>query len=508
MHKQRNIKVTDHMKTPLFNHLLVVILITCNVKIIQAQKIIDNQLSIPPQSEFNDHRIIYFNQGGLFMIAGKILYNDYQIQEYSANLELTKDTIIKVPENYKLRSDCNSGHEYHMLFVKNNTKEFIYFKINPNPLTVTQAKGIIDDFAHPFKLHANDENAFLTIGADGGTTVYKIDQKSGLTKKIEINPGSFKSREVSVSRIEFGQVSDDAFLYVKVRHKTNLDLYVLQLPKNEGQQNWYYLSQNTDKRFSDPNVTEIKNNQLMFTGSYSEHNSTLVSGLYLSNITNGKLEYTNLINFIKFQEILDYSSKMENRNAAKAAKKYNGKKREPFFYFEIAFHSIEQINNKYLLVAEVFHAHLQSTASPPNSSSLVGPTYLTGYEYNNLSVIAFDAMGNMLWDKAIPMTVDYFPMKVTNLAAIEPKADHLTITYPDSNRINHLDIFADGHISNKVQSTEVLIADSLQNKTKNKIAVGYWYENYYLVYGATFEKDEDRRIGILQKDSYYIKKTQ
>jgi hypothetical protein len=268
--------------------------------------------------------------------------------------------------------------------------------------------------------------------------------------------------------------------------------------------------------------------QLIF-GAYAKKNSLFAQGFYVARLTEAGIENINFYDFSRFINIFNHLTEQKKQKLLQKVQKKQQKGKIQGFDEQILLSELVIYDNTLYLFADMYlRANLQQANSlkVPNltpygsrssrfyqssSSSIFSsnnannslPSHL--FKYKNCVAVAFDNLGNLLWDNAFEYkNLDTYSLQPQSSIAIEK--DSLTFLQVEEENFLTKKT-AKALTSNAIDETKT---DTLFTNAKPIESIKphclAWYDGYFLVYDTQRLKLFDAQKGVEYREIFYITK--
>lgn len=230
-------------------------------------------------------------------------------------------------------------------------------------------------------------------------------------------------------------------------------------------------------------VRRFSKNDIIFGGVYGKKASDYSSGIIVTYIHEGKIQFSNTTGYAKMDNFFNYMRPRRRKRVKEriARKQENGK--EANFFFRTKINEVEVLSNSIFVSGESFYINYSDYSRYYYGISSSTMRVFDGYEYTHGFIVAINPEGKVLYNYS--MGID--DLKKYNL-------DQVTFSLPEENEKKFL-FYANKHdLSFGVFSrdTSEFYMEPIQLKYPNdrlrpthslSMAIENWYDNNYMIFG-------------------------
>lgn len=258
-------------------------------------------------------------------------------------------------------------------------------------------------------------------------------------------------------------------------------------------------------------ATTIFDNGLQyFAGTYSRKSTKYSSGLYISKFINGEQRFIKYMNYADLDNFFGYLNTRRENRIKKRISKRKERGRQNRYNYQLTVHEIIERDDHYILVAEAYYPRYSSSAYgyqgafTPGTSDL-GTAFL-GYTYTHAIVVAFDKLGNKMWDHSFKIG-DINVFSLVENVKVSLIDDLIVLLYIEDNEIRtkvvRQDEILEGKTFNPIRlSSET---DELRSRYSSIEVLQEWYDDVLIAYGEQNVGTAGRGMGSSRK-IFYINK--
>jgi len=257
------------------------------------------------------------------------------------------------------------------------------------------------------------------------------------------------------------------------------------------------LNPGTEKSLLDAASTTFLSGYQYVAGTYAQRKTDYSRGLYLARLKNGIQEsvtyhnYGNLENFF-----VHFSDKREKRVKERIKRRKALGKRIKFNY-RLAIHDIIEQDDQYIMIGEAYYPRYRSNSDFNSGFRYAGfgtargipnsfNPYFIGYKYTHAVVVAFDKLGNVIWDNSFEINDVLTPtLKEYVKVKVDRGSEKIVLIYAYDNLIQSKVIekgqIVEGKTINPIKLTYDF--DKAKSTSKETEGVENWYDNTFFAFG-------------------------
>lgn len=480
---------------------------------------VNSQLKYEKRIEFElkdgyaDEKMFTFGERGLLMRSKKIerVENDeeWKFDFYSTDITLETTKTFRVDRKYYLDETTQINGRLHSFF-RNKKGEYALHSIDSKTMEEFVVKGsfpkktwvqemlIIGDYAH-----------FYTRFKKRELYLYSLNWKTGESKKTPINIPNYKTKSLSLLRMQQFEETDELLVFVRAVSgmKTN-EIVVVRYDSQGNYLERFLLTEDVERNFISISASPIGDKHYVFTGTYSSNKTNSSQGLYFCESENGKMNYVEYYNFADLENFFTYISDRKQEKIEKKKERKKKKGRELKFKYLIADHPVIVLDEGYLFIGEAYYpTYRTETYTTYSNGVAVTQTrqVFDGYQYTHAVVTRYNKYGEMVWDQIFEMYPSYKPFFVKRFISIaEGDQDALNLVFASRSRIVSKSFSYEGEvISDRTSDPIETGLDGDKTKWSNS-NVDYWYDDYFIAYGR--QKIKNKEKGQRKRFVYFVNK--
>lgn len=502
------------------------------VLLLSINSISQNKVEIEYGDIFkNDKReipvdIIGKDENGYYLLYSEGKYgqgDDMFLRKFNLDLTPTNKEINLKDENYEgkfnslglTKLKTKIVHVFYLL--TDNGKTYYYQNIDLATFSLSPKKQITTIF-NDSKNAKNSLSKFLISDDENTITLfYTIPNKNKETAKIRIQTFDSDFNEKSSNyfsfpynnnvlsyRTIFMNSKNELFIVCKkydsykVLNDANNYRYEFQLYQIKNNQLGLLTTIRPDNvHLRTLNTTLINDNELAFTGLFSEKNMYAMNGVYASrvNLTNGEILSSK---YNKFSSDFFVKLLQEGKKKQKAIKKYNEGKRADQNY--VLKETIKLNNNELLVLAEQTWSYSYN--------------YAITYYHHDIAAIKLDSESNLIWankigkrnNKAnVAIYSSYHPVYKNNNLHLLYNCSAKNINHSTGGLVNYFTDFDKAFITTNLDlntgnyKRQILIKnDHLEGITIRPSLYNWIDDNTLLMFGQDIDNLKNQRFVKLQ----------
>ncbi|WP_020528834.1 hypothetical protein [Flexithrix dorotheae] len=462
--------------------LLFIPFITLIINNIYAQKVHTYWPEFNPQS--HSFKVITLDEEGALVfekansLQSKKKYT-YSIIHYNTDFSVNKKYILEMEKSLDYKgTDKTDGHIYFLFAShKKAFMEIIKLDLNQKKLEKTRIETLRGLQGISFKViknslfvKANSRNSSMVFQAGlnqewvkGIKVIYTLSHKNAQLLALK-KQKSGKGIMVS-SQITYHHQKRINFKSFNLEGELDLDFDVIGQPY---------------KNLLDGKVVRINNTDLLVIGTFTNLESNLADGFFVSRILDGRQENIKYYDFYKLDHFLKALSQNDQAKFNRVKKKLelqNGN--PPTFQYQLYIHDIVEQNGTYSIIGEEF----ESTFLKEIVDETTGMVAPEAFEYNldkpsfkiSKAIIAsFDQQGDLVWENSFVFQ-NLKSFDLNGVLKFKSEGSLLKVLYKD-----------EGIIHRKILDKGVLLeeANTSFNIQKNAfLGLENWYDNYFFAWG-------------------------
>lgn len=192
----------------------------------------------------------------------------------------------------------------------------------------------------------------------------------------------------------------------------------------------------------------------------------------------------NSLKLFRFSELKSFDQYIEDINIRGHSelsenRKKRIKKRYRNYSTMLKFNEIVERENDFIATGEAFYP-VYSSYRDANGNMV---QYFEGYNYTHCLIICFDKMGNIKWDRTVPLNFNRLYLNISQKVEVLQNGENVQLSYGSGGNINVITI--DKDTINDPQNFKLPRLFKDDEKASEYIAdVTPWYGNKYLIWGV------------------------
>lgn len=468
-----------------------------------AQLKIENRLEIDlKEDDFNGHQVHLFGEHGFIIrsFSGGWGRKTRQVryESYDKNIKFKDKLEIEIPSK---KSSIN-----RVFTTDNHIVELTYDMSGSLDLTVLDGRAFKSK-NHSFKApkgfknlnaHFAGNHVVVVFRNKKAFKVFTANIQTGSSNVQDLAVGSFKPSQMTLESISSLENSSEAIICIDILDKSK---------KESGKRtNTYFAFVDCEKgtnKIVDVNnkiqntlltVSASKNDRgaYIITGTYtSKLKSSIAEGLFIAEISDGKVNFVEYNGFAELEEFLSYlpersQQKMEKK---KARKEKAGK--DVSYAMRAIHHPLVSTEDAYFILAEYYYPTYRTRTTTSNGQTTTY-TEFDGFRYTHASLVKYDLQGKMQWDRTFELTPAYKPFSVIRFISFAKKENNesITMVFCSRNKIISKGIRYSGGIEYDKVSEEIETGVEGDVTKRSFSDVDFWYDNYFLLHGSEVIKNK------------------
>lgn len=422
--------------------------------------------------------------------------------------EVAKEEIV-ISKKYRFASSFVTKTHFHAMF-RYKTKGFKIVSLDLESMKVKEVDSELPKAFAMEKMVVIGENAVIDTKTRKEAFLTLINWSTGKSKIIPIKVKGANAKRIFFQNFQVLSDQSELFAFVTARAESKTDTYVIRVDKNGNKKEMFCLSEKYDKVISDISVSQMGNDEFIYTGTYSENNATYSNGLFFAKSIGSDVKFIESYNFLSLNKFLEY---LPERKQAKIERKQNRKAKrgkEMNINYLIASHDIIKKGDKYIMLGEAYYPTYRTETRTDANGNVTYSQVFDGYYYTHAVVAGFDQNGGLVWDNSFELRPSYKPFRVKRFISVSEANDkevQLVFSAGKSIFSKTIDNF-NGKTIDEKEAEIVSTGDEEDKLTWAASAeTDYWYERNFITYG--YQKIKNKSGDQKRKRKvYYINKIQ
>lgn len=437
----------------------------------------------------------------------------YAINKYNTDLEKVDEVNISIPYK-KFRSfyDKTDTHFYN-LFINRQKKsnEVTIFEINQSSMEIKETRAMLPPkaFANSFAVVGN--MALISGMLKKEEFLVTVDIETGKHNIVQLTFAKLSGcKKISVNSISKMYGTDDVLLFVSGYYKREKKVLVVTLNSKGKKTNEFMISDDLDKTLVSISGNKVSDSEYIFTGTYSSRRGTTSEGIYICKAKDNDIEYINFTNYLNLSNFTNYLSEKKQEKLEKKKKKKESKGKELKLNYLVASHRIINMDDGYMYIGECYYpTYRTETYTSYINGRPVTQTrrVFDGYQYTHAALVKYDKEGNKVWDEIFDMSISYKPFYVKRFIHIaEDQQESLKLAYATGSRIMTKEFDWQGQLLHEETSSKIETETEGDKVKYTTSTIDFWYDNYFLSYGAQKIKNKENDKVKKKRVIYYMTK--
>ncbi len=451
----------------------------------------DFRLEFSSKDAYINHTLFEFDTLGLIILSETKTGNIYKVEKYDTNFVKIKEILLDIPKRQHLRlyyTDEDSLLYFGFTSARNG---FTVVKINVSDMTFIKNSGYLAPKTNISEMTAIDELVFFNFSIKNNYAIATFDIKTGEQKVIPFYLDGYKEKNIDFDKMKVVK-NNENFVYVSAYQTGYKNTYILFFDKNGELLSTLDLNKNLDTYLNEVNAVSVGNDVYIFYGTYSKKNFSWSEGMYFAKANK---KYVNYIKYYNFTDFANFLSYLPDRRVEKIEKKKEKKKAKGKNFsmsYMITSHDIMKVDSLYLYIGEAFYPTYR-TETTNNGNDTQTEQVFDGYQYTHATVVVFDEMGNLVWDKTVNMWQNYKPYFPKKFITVSVNGNLISLLFMNRNKIVSTEYSLSGDVI-KEENYSFLSTSNPNEEIRYSFAdIIYWYDNYYLTNG--FQKIKNTNDG-------------
>lgn len=452
-----------------------------------------------------------------------------QIGVYDKHFDKIYDFTLISDKTYNRTFTCHSEHDYVML-------NWHYKKGDYKFTRVKYATGRKEIYHGSF-----GKKFTITEMFDIGEYIHLIGyhKKSDFLTYLVFNKNTWEQKTVSFFKesadyldLSYELDEEKQLVYYNytesIRRRRN-DIAMFSILKANGEITDYHnvvVSDNLDHRLISTKINSIEDGSVFISGSYSKGNATYALGVFLIKMNGEERVFAQYYPFDEFNNFNTYLSDTKKAQLERKKSRKERKGKEFEIYTRIVLHDLNEENGIYYQVGECFYPTYRTESRTEvyyetinvggkqervRRERIVYEQVFDGYQYSHAIVVAYDHLGNKLWDNTFEMWLMKKPMNVKRFLTVNVHDDIVDCMFANGYAIKCMS-FIDGKVLNDSQVVYVG-EDGNEDQIKKTEVIKYtnadvdhWYNRNYLIHGYQVIKDKNEVVGKRKRRVFFVQK--
>ena len=475
-----------------------------------AQLVYENRIELELKDGY-EQETIYESSKGVFVLEATLKENvgDQTVIKYdlyNSDLELVESEKVMIPRIMRF-SELYYNDEYIYNFYKTKSNKFVIVSVRMEDLAIQKTEGVLPGKFNFTDMKVMGNTAYLHAIKKGSDILYKIDLETGNSTAIPLIVKSYSPKKINVENYQLLEKSNELLIFLNVRlGGREYETYLMMVNEDGSIDKPFQLSQKDGHTISTVSACRVSADELVYTGTYSK-NTYEAEGLFFAKVTEGEVDYIQYYSFLDLSDFLSYLPERKQEKIEKKKKKKEEKGQELSIDYLIADHDIIVLEDGYLFLGEAYYPTYRTESYTTYVNGVATTSYRTvfdGYRYTHAVLAKFNKDGSLAWDICFKMYPNYKPFYVKRFIAISEQTDNsIGMVFTSGNSIISKIVDFDGEILSN-EEWDLMATGSEEDKARwTNSNIDYWYDNYFIAYGAQKIKDKSdkskRRVYFVNK---------
>ncbi|MBI1183458.1 hypothetical protein GC194_04270 [bacterium] len=497
----------------------LVILALCLLQTwLMAQVKYEDRLEIELKDDYEGEQIIPFDDKGFLLLAKKKGteggQEEWKFDAYNTDLRLGPSSSFKLDKDFYFSDRFKTDDCLYLLF-KNRKYEFLIIKLRLEDMHVERSGGRLLKKSVVTKFVVLGDLAYLVVSVKGDNHLLRVDLKNDKSTIIPIMIPGFSAKRTSLGNVEIMEDDEEIMVMVKgSKSKKESEYFSLILNNNSSKPQVFPLSTDIEENLVNVSATKIDGNSYIFTGTYSDRNSSWATGLFFAKGSNGKLDFIRFHSFLDLKNFLDYLPENKANKIEKKRDRKMAKGKDYDLHYLMAMHHIIVTDEGYLFLGEAYYPTYR-TETYTSTSTVNGRVVTTtntrtvfdGFKYTHAVLAMFDMSGYLRWDICFKMDPFYKPFYEKKFISVAlNKQEAIKMVYVDGNSINMKAVSFSGK-EMKTTSDDFMQTGEKNSKTITYFSyIDFWFDDYFIAYGAQTVKNTELKGEDRKRKVYFVNK--
>lgn len=490
---------------------------------IVGQVSFEERIEIELKDGYINENIYEFGEKGFVMTSAKsglsIRDKEWRIDVYDTDLKLKDSKKIKISNKLARTRSYTADNFLHKLHYAPGKPNYQLTSVDPVTSKVYKVKGKIPKRAKlgTEMVTQGDDLFFSVMSGFKGRFIHKVNWKTGATKMIPIKIRGVKPTRLSELVPKTIEGSDDIIVLAKVYHnKKDIEEYAIHIDKNGKVLSSYSINEKFDFNIVDANITKLKNNDLLYIGTYATKRATTSEGLFICRISADDVVFMEQYNFLDLENFMSFTSEKIQKKVEKKKERKEKRGKELKINYRMASHPIIETDEGFVYLGEAYYPTYRVVQERKSRVVSTGNGSRTeyyyesvnkfdGYQYTHAVICAFDKEGKIIWDeifKLYPYTKPFSVKRFVSISQADPES--IQLAFATGDKIITKDLNIDGEILAERELEVIHTGKEGDNTKRSTSNLKHWYDNYFVAYGSQIiknkeAKDKKRKVYFINK---------
>jgi hypothetical protein len=459
---------------------------------VSAQIIYKEKHSIHLNNGFSFETTSILEENGFIIVSKNDETKDdnleWHFDKYSKNLVSEYTVKVMQNEDLELKNTFSDKDKLHYVFFDDkNHFAFVSFEIEN--MEILKVFGELPKLLDINKMTLYGDFVYITGELKNKPYACSINWKTGTLKILPLTIENINQKDIIITGIQALESKDEVFIFVNTEvDKEKTESFVFRFNSVGNYINTIDLTPQNDHFLMDITVSNLTNDKLIFSGTYSSGEADCSKGVFFCQTTNNHVDF---IKFYFFDQIKDFKKYLTKEQIVKLEEQKNDD--EDFLEstrleYKINMHDIIPDQDGYIFIGEVFYpSYRTSFENYYNDFGTHSRTVyiFEGYKYSHGIVCKLDNQGEMIWSQAFEMDNIVKTNEEKKFMYIDLKTpNEIKIAFPNNYYIRTKSIDYKGNLLIENSSDNIQEIDGINYREIQKFALTYWYDHYFLAYGS------------------------
>lgn len=271
--------------------------------------------------------------------------------------------------------------------------------------------------------------------------------------------------------------------------KKQTTLYALRLDEKGVKEDLFTIKNKEKNTISNISASYISEGVYIYTGTYSPPEKRMADvGVFMCKTIDSKVDFIKFYKFLDFDNFLEYLSEKSKKKIEKKIGKKKKKGKDLKVSFQIAIHDIKVVDGQYIFLGESYYPTYRTetyTTTDANGNTVTRTRQVfDGYQYTHAVLASFDEEGNKNWDNIVEMWPSTKPFSVVRFINTSYSEDQIKMIYSSRSSIYSKSFYTDGEVAEDKNYGRITTEESGDKVKRSYSDLDYWFDNYFIAYGA------------------------
>lgn len=456
-----------------------------------AQVINEKRIEFDLRDEYNGYSITPFGENGILLYANNKYKDEWKIEKYDSNLELSKTATIGVERRKLLAAAVENEDNLNLLF-KDKSNKYTLYNISSSSLKHFSKSGALPKKSAVDIMVEYNNIVYISMLKGTKPMLFMVNYNTDMQSLVPLAFSGYGPKHIKVVGIEAIPEYKEVLIYVRADNGRAADMFILKMDENGEKTETIKFHSYTDKRVKTVSGSAIGNDEYIFSGTYSTKSGGSSQGMYISRISGKTVKFITYLNFTEFQDFFSYLSEKKQDKIEKKVEKKKAQGKEVAFDYLLAMHNVKKMGDKYIILAEAYYPTYR-TVSYYNAAtkSWSYQTVFDGFQYTHASLSAFNTDGEKLWDRTFPLGLLEKPFAVKKYVRMKIQDNQIDLMYAAGKYLSLMSVNEDNDLFKEIK-TDYIKTDDEEKIKRGYSNLQYWYGDYFVAYGEQKIKGDDK----------------